>query len=230
MVNTDVFDVSEDDIAEGKLEEKKKQTSPRSRNQGPRRKLDRSPTTRRSVSPVPDHRRHSEQIRDPEHADRASRADHRNPPFPASDINDLEERKEEIETARAKSRKKATFQELEPQIKIWTGASGRPEGNRLDAPHLRRIIRGLRPASKSATRQKELVAANLRLVSRSPRNTATAPPVSRLIRRGTWAMMKAVGQFEYRRGYKSRHTRPGDPPGDHPGDADQARTIRIPSI
>jgi RNA polymerase primary sigma factor len=56
--------------------------------------------------------------------------------------------------------------------------------------------------AKSRRAKKEMVEANLRLVSRSPKNTPTAACSSSTYSEGNIGLMKAVDKFEYRRGYK----------------------------
>ncbi len=137
MVIAEVFDVSEDDIAEGRLEDKKKVILAKIKKiKDLGRKLDRIPNTKRAVFT----RSRiivamSEQIRDLNM--RASQQER------IIDIlrtrlrviNDLEERREEIESLRQKSRKKkAGSGPRAPGSGDRQRPPGRPEGNRPGRP------------------------------------------------------------------------------------------------
>ncbi len=153
MIITEVFDVSEDDVAEGKLEEKKKFILAKIKKiKDLGRKLDKIPNTRRMVftrsriivAMSADPR--------PEYA-RDQGADHRNPRAQLRIINDLEERREELRSRRNKTRKK-TAQDLEPQIKRSRKASGRPRRTSAWTPLISAGSSGRsRPAKRSATGQ-----------------------------------------------------------------------------
>ncbi|MFO0967895.1 MAG: RNA polymerase sigma factor region1.1 domain-containing protein [Gemmataceae bacterium] len=65
--------------------------------------------------------------------------------------------------------------------------------------------------------KRDLSGGNLRLVvsiAKKYRNRGLS--FLDLIQEGNTGLMRAVDKYEYRRGYKFRRTRPGDPPGHHP--------------
>jgi len=234
MIIPEMFNVSEDDIAEGKLEEKKNQILAKVRKiRTLSRKLDKIPNNRkkalsrsrvivemsRSIRDL--NIRTSQKERIIETLRRRLHA-----------VNQLEEKKEEIELLLAKTRKKKDgedlaekFRDLQKQIRTVQKDIG------LDSPNLRKIIRSITAGKKISDQAKnELIAANLRLViSIAKKYSNRGLQFLDLIQEGNMGLMKAVDKFEYRRGFKfSTYATWWVRQAITRAIADQARTIRIP--
>ncbi len=147
-------------------------------------------------------------------------------------MNELEDKKEELQLTIRKARGKQTTELIKQKIKKYNleERAYRQEAG-LEAMELRRVLRDVSRGEKIQKHaENRLIEANLRLVVSIAKNYVNRGlSLSDLIQEGNLGLMRAVQKFDYHRGFKfSTYATWWIKQSITRAIADQARTIRIP--